>query len=56
MRKLFALCLIFALGLDLAPRTQRWRLLLMSEAEELAWSRRRSVPLLRRRLSYDCHG
>ncbi|KAL7415427.1 peptidase family M48-domain-containing protein [Mrakia frigida] len=39
---IFALCLIFALGLDQSPNTQRWRLLLMSESEEMAWSRRRA--------------
>lgn len=38
---IFAICIILALGLDQSPRTKRWRLLLMSEHEELAWSRRK---------------
>lgn len=38
---IFALCIVFALGLDQSPRTERWRLLLMSESEELTWSRRK---------------
>ncbi|KZT62046.1 hypothetical protein CALCODRAFT_463495 [Calocera cornea HHB12733] len=37
----FAICLVLALGLDQSPRTNRWRLLLMSEREELEWARRR---------------
>lgn len=39
--QIFAICIILALGLDQSPRTKRWRLLLMSEHEELAWSRRK---------------
>lgn len=39
--QILALCLIFALGLDQAPNTERWRLLMMSEAEELAWAKKR---------------
>ncbi|KAG0148665.1 hypothetical protein CROQUDRAFT_41008 [Cronartium quercuum f. sp. fusiforme G11] len=38
---LFAMCLIIAIGIDQSPRTSRWRLLLMSEAEEVEWSHRR---------------
>ncbi|KZO98829.1 hypothetical protein CALVIDRAFT_561769 [Calocera viscosa TUFC12733] len=37
----FAICLVLALGLDQSPRTNRWRLLLMSEREEHEWARRR---------------
>ncbi|OXG29388.1 metalloendopeptidase [Cryptococcus neoformans A2-102-5] len=43
----FAVCIILALGLDQSPRTKRWRLLLMSEHEELAWSRRKQKEILR---------
>jgi hypothetical protein len=39
--KIIALSLVLALGLDQAPRTQRWRLLLMTEGEEMAWARRK---------------
>ena len=39
--QIFAFCIVLALGLDQSPRTGRWRLLLMSENEELAWSRRK---------------
>lgn len=39
--QIFAICIVFALGLDQSPRTGRWRLLLMSEGEELTWSRRK---------------
>ncbi|KAH8085901.1 peptidase family M48-domain-containing protein [Filobasidium floriforme] len=35
---IIAFCLVLALGLDQSPRTDRWRLLLMSENEEMAWS------------------
>ncbi|KAH9455264.1 hypothetical protein Pst134EA_022738 [Puccinia striiformis f. sp. tritici] len=38
---LFAMCLVIAIGIDQSPRTHRWRLLLMSEAEEMEWSHRR---------------
>ncbi|KAJ9114480.1 hypothetical protein QFC20_001353 [Naganishia adeliensis] len=38
---IIALSLVLALGLDQAPRAQRWRLLLMSESEEMAWARRK---------------
>ncbi|ORX40643.1 peptidase family M48-domain-containing protein [Kockovaella imperatae] len=44
---IFALCVVFALGLDQSPRTGRWRLLLMSENEELAWSRRKRHDILK---------
>ncbi|POW20635.1 hypothetical protein PSHT_03361, partial [Puccinia striiformis] len=36
-----AMCLVIAIGIDQSPRTHRWRLLLMSEAEEMEWSHRR---------------
>ncbi|TYJ51389.1 hypothetical protein B9479_008039 [Cryptococcus floricola] len=38
---IFAVCVILAIGLDQSPRTGRWRLLLMGEHEEMAWSRRK---------------
>ncbi|MBW0503275.1 hypothetical protein O181_042990 [Austropuccinia psidii MF-1] len=38
---LFAICLVIAIGIDQSPTTHRWRLLLMSEGEELEWSQRR---------------
>ncbi|KAJ9114727.1 hypothetical protein QFC22_005603 [Naganishia vaughanmartiniae] len=38
---IIALSLVLALGLDQAPRTQRWRLLLMTEGEEMTWARRK---------------
>lgn len=41
IRQIFALCIVFALGLDQSPRTGRWRLLLMTEGEEMAWSGRK---------------
>lgn len=43
---LFAICIILALGIDQAPRSHRWRLLLMSEREEMEWSERRFEELL----------
>ncbi|KLT42312.1 hypothetical protein CC85DRAFT_285716 [Cutaneotrichosporon oleaginosum] len=43
---IFALCIVVALGLDQSPRTGRWRLLLMSENEELAWSYRKHKEVL----------
>ncbi|KAL7418463.1 hypothetical protein Q5752_006921 [Cryptotrichosporon argae] len=43
---IFAICVVFALGLDQSPRTGRWRLLLMSENEEMAWSRRKHKEVL----------
>lgn len=46
LEQIFALCVIFALGLDQSPRTNRWRLLLMSEGEEHAWSSRRAHELV----------
>lgn len=33
--------LVLALGLNQSPKTARWRLLLMSEREELDWSNQR---------------
>ncbi|WWC71955.1 uncharacterized protein I206_105914 [Kwoniella pini CBS 10737] len=44
---IFAICVVLALGLDQSPRTGRWRLLLMSENEEMAWSRRKQQDVLR---------
>ncbi|WVW86100.1 hypothetical protein I302_108139 [Kwoniella bestiolae CBS 10118] len=44
---IFAICIVLALGLDQSPRTGRWRLLLMSEHEEMAWSRRKQQEVLR---------
>lgn len=41
--QIFAICIVFALGLDQSPHSGRWRLLLMSENEEMAWSRRKCV-------------
>ncbi|KAH8925034.1 hypothetical protein BT69DRAFT_1260815 [Atractiella rhizophila] len=38
---LFAVCIIIAIGIDQSPRTARWRLLLMSEREEMEWSQKR---------------
>ncbi|KDE07598.1 hypothetical protein MVLG_02064 [Microbotryum lychnidis-dioicae p1A1 Lamole] len=38
---LVATCLVLALGLNQSDKTARWRLLLMSEREELAWSNTR---------------
>ncbi|WVQ84705.1 hypothetical protein IAT38_006861 [Cryptococcus sp. DSM 104549] len=43
---IFAVCVVLALGLDQSPRTGRWRLLLMSENEEMAWSRRKHNEVL----------
>jgi len=43
---LFAMCLVIAIGIDQSPRTHRWRLLLMSEAEEMEWSHRRFEDLI----------
>ncbi|WVQ74175.1 hypothetical protein IAR50_003769 [Cryptococcus sp. DSM 104548] len=43
----FAVCIILAIGLDQCPRTGRWRLLLMGEHEEMAWSRRKQKDILR---------
>ncbi|WAR61727.1 hypothetical protein PtB15_12B417 [Puccinia triticina] len=43
---LFAMCLVIAIGIDQSPRTHRWRLLLMSEGEEMEWSRRRFEDLV----------
>ncbi|GAA5896946.1 hypothetical protein JCM5296_002665 [Sporobolomyces johnsonii] len=39
-------CLVVALGLDQSPRTSRWRLLLMSESEEIEWSNQRFEELM----------
>lgn len=39
--QIFAFCIVLALGLDQSPRTGRWRLLLMTEHEEQAWSHRK---------------
>ncbi|WVR00221.1 hypothetical protein IAU59_007363 [Kwoniella sp. CBS 9459] len=44
---IFAICVVLALGLNQDPRTGRWRLLLMSEHEEMAWSRRKQQEVLR---------
>ncbi|WVR07731.1 hypothetical protein IAU60_004774 [Kwoniella sp. DSM 27419] len=44
---IFAICIVLALGLDQSPRTGRWRLLLMTENEEMAWSRRKHQEVLR---------
>ncbi|ODN99000.1 hypothetical protein I350_07152 [Cryptococcus amylolentus CBS 6273] len=44
---IFALCVILAIGLDQSPRTGRWRLLLMGEHEEMAWSRRKQKDILK---------
>ncbi|GAA6060615.1 hypothetical protein JCM10212_004594 [Sporobolomyces blumeae] len=41
---LAAISLVVALGLDQSERTSRWRLLLMSEHEEIEWSNQRHVP------------
>ncbi|EJU04180.1 hypothetical protein DACRYDRAFT_48620 [Dacryopinax primogenitus] len=38
---IFGICLTLALGLDQAPNTHRWRLLLMSEREEHLWAQTR---------------
>lgn len=38
---LAAISLVVALGLDQSERTSRWRLLLMSEREEMEWSNQR---------------
>ncbi|SGY13637.1 BQ5605_C010g05924 [Microbotryum silenes-dioicae] len=43
---LVATCLVLALGLNQSDKTARWRLLLMSEREELAWSNTRCVKIL----------
>ncbi|OCF38165.1 metalloendopeptidase [Kwoniella heveanensis BCC8398] len=45
--QIFAICIVLALGLNQDPRTGRWRLLLMSEHEEMAWSRRKHQEVLR---------
>jgi hypothetical protein len=39
--QIFAICIVIALGLEEEPRTGRWRLLLMSEKEEMQWSHRK---------------
>lgn len=36
-----AISLVVALGLDQSERTSRWRLLLMSDREEIEWSNQR---------------
>jgi hypothetical protein len=41
--QVIAIFLIVAIGLDQSRTTARWRLLLMSEKEEMAWSQKRSV-------------
>ncbi|PLW22771.1 hypothetical protein PCANC_03031 [Puccinia coronata f. sp. avenae] len=46
MIPMFAMCLVIAIGIDQSPRTHRWRLLLMSEAEEMEWSDRRFEDLI----------
>lgn len=43
---IFAICLIIALALDQSPRTQRWRLLMMSKREEMEWARSRFTECL----------
>ncbi|WOO79224.1 Metalloendopeptidase OMA1, mitochondrial [Vanrija pseudolonga] len=43
---IFAFCIVLALGLNQDPRTGRWRLLLMGEREELAWSHRKHKEVL----------
>lgn len=43
---LVSVCLVLALGLDQSQTTARWRLLLMSEREELEWSKARFDELL----------
>ncbi|KAH7339701.1 peptidase family M48-domain-containing protein [Rhizoctonia solani] len=42
----FAVCIIVALGLDQCPRTERWRLLMMSKREEMEWARARFTECL----------
>lgn len=39
--QVIAIFLIVAIGLDQSKTTARWRLLLMSEKEEMAWSHKR---------------
>ena len=39
--QVIAVFLVIAIGLDQSPGTARWRLLLMSEKEEMAWSHKR---------------
>lgn len=41
-----AMFLVIAIGLDQSPGTARWRLLLMSEKEEMAWSQKRFQDVL----------
>lgn len=43
---IFTICLIIAIGIDQSQRTSRWRLLLMTEAEEVEWSHRRFEEVL----------
>ncbi|KAJ1304666.1 hypothetical protein OPQ81_005805 [Rhizoctonia solani] len=43
---IFAVCIILALGLDQCPRTERWRLLMMSKREEMEWARARFTECL----------
>jgi len=43
---IFAVCIIIALALDQSPRTQRWRLLMMSKREEMEWARSRFTECL----------
>ena len=40
---LLAFCLTVGLGLNQSPKTARWRLLLMTEREEMEWSDKRCV-------------
>lgn len=39
--QIIAMFLVIAIGLDQSQGTARWRLLLMSEKEEMAWSQKR---------------
>ncbi|KAL5631359.1 hypothetical protein ACGC1H_007020 [Rhizoctonia solani] len=43
---IFAVCIIVALALDQSPRTERWRLLMMSKREEMEWARARFTECL----------
>lgn len=44
--QIIAMFLIVAIGLDQSKVTARWRLLLMSEKEEIAWSQKRFQDIL----------
>ncbi|KDN49814.1 hypothetical protein RSAG8_01879, partial [Rhizoctonia solani AG-8 WAC10335] len=43
---IFGVCIIIALALDQSPRTERWRLLMMSKREEMEWARARFTECL----------